>query len=208
VARGQVGGMARRGEIELAFGVAEGSFSAWYYQHRFPLSPPSYAIVLQRGGEPVTRLAGDLAALHRLDPAEARRLGGEMKSRLARAAHRDAAVAGAIEAALHDFTGSPGRPTSFRRLHRLLEAQHYRIANWRVAAEEINYRRFFNINDLAGLRIEQPELFEATHRLVLDLVERGAVQGLRVDHIDGLFDPAAYCQALREQLGEAVYVTV
>jgi len=131
-----------------------------------------------------------------------------MKSRLARAARRDAAVAGAIEAALRDFTGSPGRPTSFRRLHRLLEAQHYRIANWRVAAEEINYRRFFNINDLAGLRIELPELFAATHRMVFAMIERGDIQGLRIDHIDGLFDPAGYCAALREEAGEALYITV
>src|SRR5438045_8156959 len=105
----QYGAVLERGEIELRFDVTEGSFSAWYYQHRFPLSPPSYAIVLQRGGEPVARLAGDFAGLHRLVPAEARRLAGEVKSRLARAAHRDAAVAGAIEAALRDFTGSPGR---------------------------------------------------------------------------------------------------
>ncbi|TMK26382.1 MAG: malto-oligosyltrehalose synthase, partial [Alphaproteobacteria bacterium] len=204
----QYGAVLERSEIELRFDVAEGSFSAWYYQHRFPLSPPSYAIVLQRGGEPVARLAGDFAALHRLDPAEARRIGGEMKSRLARAARRDAAVAGAIEAALRDFTGSPGRPTSFRRLHRLLEAQHYRIANWRVAAEEINYRRFFNINDLAGLRIELPELFAATHRMVFAMIERGDVEGLRIDHIDGLFDPAAYCAALRQEAGDELYITV
>src|SRR3954451_14289761 len=204
----QYGAVLERGEIELRFDVTEGSFSAWYYQHRFPLSPPSYAIVLQRGGEPVARLAGDFAALHRLDPAEARRLGGEMKSRLARAAHRDAAVAGAIEAALHDFTGSPGRPTSFRRLHRVLEAQHYRIANWRVAAEEINYRRFFNINDLAGLRIELPELFTATHRMVFAMIERGDVEGLRIDHIDGLFDPAAYCHALQQRAGQQTYILV
>src|SRR2546423_6745754 len=95
-----------------------------------------------------------------------------MKSRLARAAHRDAAVAGAIEAALRDFTGSPGRPASFRRLHRLLEQQAYRIANWRVAAEEINYRRFFNINELAGRGIELPPLFWVTHPLGFGVVGR------------------------------------
>src|SRR5438105_13407825 len=115
-----------------------------------------------------------------------------MKQRLA-AAITEPGIVPAIAAALLAFAGRPGRPASFRRLHRLLEAQAYRIANWRVAAEEINYRRFFNINDLAGLRIEQPELFEATHRLVQGLIERRAVQGLRIDHIDGLFDPADYC---------------
>src|SRR5437763_10596570 len=83
----QYGAVLERGEIALRLDPRQGSFSAWYYQHRFPLSPTSYAIVLQRGGEPVARLAGDFAALHRLDPAAARRLGGEMKSRLATAAH-------------------------------------------------------------------------------------------------------------------------
>jgi len=78
--------------------------------------------------------------------------------------------------------------------------------HWRVATEEINYRRFFNINDLAGLRIELPELFEATHRLILGMVERGQVQGLRIDHIDGLFDPARYCAMLRERAGEQTYI--
>ena len=73
--------------------------------------------------------------------------------------------------------------------------QAYRIAYWRVAAEEINYRRFFNINELAGLRMELPELFEKTHRLVFGLIERGDVQGLRIDHVDGLFDPMSLLRA-------------
>src|SRR5438105_8329479 len=130
-----------------------------------------------------------------------------MKQRLA-AAVASPGVVPAIAAALLAFAGRPGRPASFRRLHRLLEAQAYRIANWRVAAEEINYRRFFNINDLAGLRIELPELFAATHRMVFAMIERGDVEGLRIDHIDGLFDPAAYCAALRQEAGDELYVTV
>ena len=89
------------------------------------------------------------------------------------------------------FAGRPGEPASFRPLHRLLEKQAYRIAYWRVAADEINYRRFFNINDLAGLRMELPALFAATHGLIFERVGRGDVQGLRVDHIDGLYDPSA-----------------
>src|SRR6202035_893092 len=117
-------------------------------------------------------------------------------------------VVPAIAAALLAFAGRPGRPVSFRRLHRLLEAQAYRIANWRVGAEEINYRRFFNINDLAGLRIELPELFAETHRMVLAMIERGDIHGLSIDHIDGLFDPAGYCAALRGDAGEALYVVV
>ena len=128
-----------------------------------------------------------------------------MKRRLAEAAS-DPETAAALDEAVRAFAGEPGQAESFRRLHLLLEEQAYRLAFWRVATEEINYRRFFNINDLAGLRIELPELFEATHRLILGMVERGQVQGLRIDHIDGLFDPARYCAMLRERAGEQTYI--
>ena len=87
-------------------------------------------------------------------------------------------------------TAGAGDPASFDALHELLEAQAYRLAYWRVAADEINYRRFFDINDLAALRMENEPVFEATHRFVLELVGEGAVDGLRIDHPDGLFDPA------------------
>lgn len=120
----------------------------------------------------------------------------ELKRRLAQGAG-EPAIAAAITTALQRFTGESGNRSSFRRLHRLLEAQAYRIAYWRVAAEEINYRRFFNINELAGLRMELPQLFEHIHRLVFSLIERGDVQGLRIDHIDGLFEPRAYCEQLQ-----------
>jgi (1->4)-alpha-D-glucan 1-alpha-D-glucosylmutase len=104
------------------------------------------------------------------------------------------------------WRGTPGRSASFRPLHRLLEGQNYRLAYWRVAADEINYRRFFNINDLAGLRVELPELFAKTHKLIFKLVERGDVDGLRIDHIDGLFDPAAYVAQLREKFPDGYIV--
>ncbi|HEY8872430.1 MAG TPA: malto-oligosyltrehalose synthase, partial [Stellaceae bacterium] len=147
------------------------------------------------------------AALRRLEGASARTRAGDLKQRLSEEA-ADPDIARALEAALREFTGTVGDPASFQPLHRLLEAQAYRLTNWRAAAEEINYRRFFNINELAGLRIESPELFEATHRMVFERVARGEVQGLRIDHIDGLFDPAMYCAALRERIGERVYIAV
>jgi (1->4)-alpha-D-glucan 1-alpha-D-glucosylmutase len=203
----QYGAALERGEIVLRFEPSEGSFSAWYYSHRFPISPFDYAVILEHGGPVLARLAADFAALRRLNLAEARHRAAEMK-RLLAAAAADPGVVPAIGAALLAFIGRPGRPASFRRLHRLLETQAYRLANWRVAAEEINYRRFFNINDLAGLRIELPELFAATHRMVFAMIERDDIQGLRIDHIDGLFDPAGYCAALREEAGEALYISV
>ncbi len=81
---------------------------------------------------------------------------------------------------------------------RLIENQHWRAAHFRVAADDINYRRFFNINDLAGLRMELPEVFDHAHRLVFRLIADGALDGLRIDHIDGLLDPKAYLSRLRE----------
>ena len=93
-------------------------------------------------------------------------------------------------------------------LHDLIERQHYRLAYWRVASSEINYRRFFDINELAGLRVEEPELFDEMHKLIFSLIEQGKLAGLRIDHIDGLADPAKYCRKLRDKAGENLYLTV
>lgn len=94
------------------------------------------------------------------------------------------------------------------RLHALLERQHYRLAFWRVAASDINYRRFFDVSELAGMRVEEPALFDAMHAYVLSLVRSGVIAGLRIDHIDGVADPASYCRRLREEAGAALYLTV
>jgi len=101
------------------------------------------------------------------------------------------------------FNGSPGDPHSFDRLHELLEAQAYRLAYWRSAAHEINYRRFFDVNTLAGLRVEDPQVFEAIHRLLATMLGEGRVSGVRVDHPDGLFDPAKYFDMLQDLAAEA-----
>jgi (1->4)-alpha-D-glucan 1-alpha-D-glucosylmutase len=203
----QYGVILDRGEIGLRFDRAEGSFSAWYFDHRFPISPRSYPLILDTAGELLAGIARDFALIANLPPAAARERAAELKRGLADLA-RDPAVAGAIEEALHRLAGRPGEPDSFAPLHRLLEAQSYRIADWRVAAEEINYRRFFNINDLAGLRMELPELFEATHPLMFGLIEEGSLHGLRIDHIDGLFDPRDYCERLQQHSDEPLYVLV
>jgi (1->4)-alpha-D-glucan 1-alpha-D-glucosylmutase len=201
----QYGAVLEKGEIALRFDPDEGTFSAWYYEHRFPISPLSYAEILRHGGDALGELTAAFASLEPLPPPSAYERSAELKRRLAEAAAAPETKP-ALDAALRAFAGDPGHPDSFRPLHTLLEAQAYRVAFWRVATEEINYRRFFNINDLAGLRIERPELFEATHRLILGMVERGQVQGLRIDHIDGLFDPARYCTTLRERAGDATYI--
>ena len=213
----QYGVILERGEIELRLDPAEGSFSAWYFDHRFPISPRSYATILDAGGGPLAGLAREFAAIRSVSPAAARERATALKSRLAAVAAEPAAAA-ALTKALRAFNGQAGngqagngqagKPASFRRLHRLLDAQAYRLAYWRVATEEINYRRFFNINDLAGLRIELPKLFDDTHRLVFAMIERGEVDGLRIDHIDGLFEPGAYCAALQRGFAEPLYILV
>ena len=97
-------------------------------------------------------------------------------------------------------------PADEDQLHQLLEAQHYRLAFWRVAGHDLNYRRFFSINELAALRMENPEVFDRVHRFVLDLIEAGDLQGLRVDHIDGLRDPRGYLEQLRSWAPDAYLV--
>ena len=87
-------------------------------------------------------------------------------------------------------------------MHSLLERQHYKLGHWRLASSDINYRRFFDINTLAGLRVEDASTFNAAHRLVKRLIADGRLQGLRLDHIDGLRDPAQYFQRLRRLIRE------
>jgi (1->4)-alpha-D-glucan 1-alpha-D-glucosylmutase len=203
----QYGAILEQGGIELRFDPAEGSFSAWYFDHRFPISPRSYAAILEAGGGSLPNIAEDFTAFRGCQPTAARERAAALKHRLAEIAGEPIAAA-AIATALQLFNGRIGSPASFRRLHRLLDAQAYRLAYWRVAREEINYRRFFDINDLAGLRVELPQLFEETHRRVFDMIERGEVQGLRIDHIDGLFDPAGYCATLQQRVARPLYIVV
>src|SRR5215472_16147504 len=201
------GAVLENGDIALRFDAEAGSFSAWYYEHRFPLSPDSYATILEAGGERLANVAREFTKIGQYQAGSARSYAAGLKQALADSA-REPLLADAIEVALEHFKGEPGNPASFAPLHQLLEMQAYRIAYWRVAAEEINYRRFFNINELAGLRMELPELFERTHRLVFKLIERGEVQGLRIDHIDGLFDPKTYCEQLQRSFAAPLYVLV
>ncbi len=194
----QYGQVLASGELELKFDTASGSFSVWYHDHRFPIDPRDYG-----------RIVGDVRALpgqHRellgqfdlldRDQGDVHAAGQALKAQLAQRAQTDPRLERHLTEAARTFQGTPGELETWMRLHELLENQSFRAAYWRAAADEINYRRFFNINDLAGIRVELPELFEETHRLVLQWVHEGKVQGLRIDHIDGLFDPKQYCERL------------
>jgi (1->4)-alpha-D-glucan 1-alpha-D-glucosylmutase len=107
------------------------------------------------------------------------------------------------EAEIASFNGTPGEPRSYDRLHELLEKQHYRLAYWQTAPDEINYRRFFDVNDLAALSMEWQEVFDAAHRFTLKLIADGKIDGLRVDHPDGLYDPKQYFDRLRAACARA-----
>jgi (1->4)-alpha-D-glucan 1-alpha-D-glucosylmutase len=134
--------------------------------------------------------------------------GEALKRRIAQAIAVSPGLRVAIERAVNLINGTSGIPESFGTLHRILEAQSYRLAHWRIASSDINYRRFFDINGLAGLRIEEPEIFEQAHRAVFRLAREGRIDGLRIDHVDGLADPAAYLRALQEAVGPGFYVVV
>src|SRR5439155_12335428 len=105
-----------------------------------------------------------------------------------------------VDTCVRRFNGVAGDPRTFDDLDRLLNAQSYRLAHWRVASEEINYRRFFDVNQLAAVRMEDPAVFDAVHRFAFELVARGGATGLRVDHVDGLFDPADYLCRLQKRV--------
>ncbi|HEU0217187.1 MAG TPA: malto-oligosyltrehalose synthase [Stellaceae bacterium] len=201
----QYGAILESGQIELCFDATEGSFNFWYYEHRFPVSPLSYPRILTAGGATLSALTAKFLAVR--DAGRRARDKMAAAKRCLAASASEPATAAALEAAVKSWRGDLADPATFRPLHRLLEAQAYRLAYWRVAADEVNYRRFFNINDLAGIRVELPQLFEETHRLIFDMAKRGEIDGVRIDHIDGLFDPAAYLAALRERLPD-VYTVV
>ena len=194
------GEVLERGEIELRYDAAEGSFSAWYFEHRLPIAPNRYSEILQK----IVAEAGaseELAGRKLLEWVERYRGPHNPPRQTARVFKADlASIAGAnevIERGLRAYRPAPSRPDAVLALHHLLERQHYRLAHWRLAGDEINYRRFFDINTLAGLCVEDRGTFDAIHALVRRLIADGSLHGLRLDHIDGLRDPHQYFRRLQ-----------
>jgi (1->4)-alpha-D-glucan 1-alpha-D-glucosylmutase len=188
------------GEIELRYDAQEGSFSAWYFEHRLPIAPERYSeilrtVVKEAGaeedavGKEILSLASRYHELRRPNRKEAPAFKAELK-----------AIGGSadiIARGIEAYRAGPDRRAQTLTLHHLLERQHYKLGHWRLASSDINYRRFFDVNSLAGLRVEDAGTFEATHRLVKRLLAEGKLQGLRLDHIDGLRDPVQYFHRLR-----------
>jgi (1->4)-alpha-D-glucan 1-alpha-D-glucosylmutase len=216
----QYGRVLERGELQVRF--EEGTFYLLYGERRLPIAPGTYRYVLKialrnlsehKDEDFYAELQSILTALEYLpkrtetDPkriAERVREKQIIKRRLERRCTEAPQVQQAIEKALAQINGEPGDASSFDALDALLNAQSYRLAFWRVAAEEINYRRFFDVNELAAIRVELPEVFDAVHRLTLEFVAAGAVTGLRIDHPDGLYLPREYFEKLQQRCAKAL----
>lgn len=188
----------RSGDLRLQFDEASGNLYFAYFTHRFPLAPWTYDRVLRHGGSALRAAASDFPEI---DPQQddACDRHAERAKLLQAIATTDEGREG-IEQALASV--APDTPGGLGRLHRLLERQNYKLTWWRNAAEEINWRRFFEVSDLAGVRVELDDVFDATHVLIFRLYAEGLIDGVRVDHVDGLADPTAYCQKLRARLQE------
>ncbi len=212
------GNVLEGGELSLVFDAAAGAFCLRYYEHDFPIDPRQYPRILAHDiSRLVERLEENqrqlsefqtlITAFGNLPPRSATAVQAADRARdkevhkaaLARL-YDHADIARFIDENLQSFNDRSG----VNLLHELLEQQAWRLAYWRVASDEINYRRFFDINELAGLCMEHPAVFETTHRLVLDWVAQGRIQGLRVDHPDGLYQPSEYFNRLQARVSAPV----
>lgn len=212
----QYGKVLEDGKLKLSY--REGGFYIYYYDMKFPVTPRSYSSILNFQLDRLTNQLGAessdlqeylsiLTALTHLPEStelspekvqEQQREKEVIKRRLYNLYQNNDEVKVAIDQSVEIFNGSVGIPQSFDLLDQLISEQNYRLAFWRVASEEINYRRFFDINALAAIRVEVPEVYEATHQLIFKLISEEKITGLRIDHPDGLWHPNEYFRQLQE----------
>jgi (1->4)-alpha-D-glucan 1-alpha-D-glucosylmutase len=204
----QYGVVLEAGRLSLRFDPAAGTFGLHYEDLRFPVNPGTYADILHGTAQEPSRAEAHRDRLEELarafrdlprgaDGPVVRAPREELKRQLAAAVKADPALGAAIEAHLTVLNGRPGDARSMDWLDELINDQHYRLAHWKTGAHEVNYRRFFAIDTLIGLRMENPKLFEETHRLIGGLVRDNLATGLRIDHIDGLRNPLEYLERLQ-----------
>lgn len=202
---------------QLLLDLVDGGFVVHYFDHMLPIGPKTSIPILNHRLEDLKALLGEesdafteyqsiLTALQHLPPASTRapeemaerqREKEVVRRRLRKLAADEPQVAEFLQRNVNEFNGTLGDPQSFDRLDELLRAQVYRLCHWRSASDEVNYRRFFDVNGLAAICVEAADVFERSHRLVMQLLARGDVDGLRIDHIDGLLDPARYLWRLQ-----------
>jgi (1->4)-alpha-D-glucan 1-alpha-D-glucosylmutase len=212
----QYGDVLDRGELQIEY--EDGRLWLRYFEHRLPINPRQTPLVLRHAVPVLMASLGDghpaviefqsiLEGLHNLPPYTdthperiivRQREKEVLRGRLLRLADDTPLVIEAMTHAVGHINGRAGEPNSFDELHALLEAQPYRLASWRTAVDEINYRRFFDVNELAGVRVEHEAVFDATHQLIGTWLRDGHVHALRLDHPDGLFDPEAYFARLQQ----------
>jgi (1->4)-alpha-D-glucan 1-alpha-D-glucosylmutase len=197
----QIGVVLAKGDLKLRFDDSTGQFYIAYHETRFPLTPSSFGAILRAGVPLLDEETLALAALFdTFSGDEVEQTQRDQACDVLRLAAQTPAGKQAINDALHAY--DPSDAAGRQHLDALLELQHYRLAWWRTAPEAINWRRFFEITDLAGLRVERDDVFESVHELVFRLYAEGWIDGVRIDHIDGLSDPLAYSKHLRARLEE------
>jgi (1->4)-alpha-D-glucan 1-alpha-D-glucosylmutase len=217
----QLGRVLERQELRVTY--RDGAFHLNYWETQLPVASRSTALVLRLALEGarslldeshphVLELESILTALEHLPPRtetdtaalrERRREKDVVRRRLSGLIKESREVRAAVHDALARLNGVAGRPESFDLLEELINTQAYRLSFWRIAAEEINYRRFFDINELAAVRVEERPVFNAVHEIIFRLVRQGLVTGLRVDHVDGLLDPFKYLTDLQREVAAA-----
>ncbi|SFI14560.1 malto-oligosyltrehalose synthase [Planctomicrobium piriforme] len=220
----QFGQVLEAGELKVEY--RDGRFVLCYYNRCLPLDPGSVAGLVSRGveefrasqppEEDLLELESILTAIQHLpartatEAALVRERAREkqvIQDRLKRLTDRSPAVLEHIQKNLTAINGQAGDPSSFNELETLLDQQVYRLAHWKAASDEVNYRRFFDVNELIAICTEEPDVFAATHRLIFDLLVSGQINGLRIDHVDGLYDPRQYLWRLQwgylQALGKA-----
>ncbi|HYD77183.1 malto-oligosyltrehalose synthase [Ramlibacter sp.] len=210
------GRVLEAGELRLHFAAPTGTFELRYWEHRFPIDPGTYPDIFAVLPPPPAQdeaesdshavVASLLASFERLPPRDSTdddqrrarvRDAAIYQRNLARLVARNDWLAQWIAACVQRFNGTPGDAASFDLLDRLAARQAWRLADWHVASDDVNYRRFFDVNTLAALRMERPEVFEATHARVLQWLQDGHLDALRIDHPDGLSDPQQYFERLQ-----------
>lgn len=213
----QYGKILENQELRLTF--TEGAFFVQHQQQRFPVVPETYISILQHRIEDLHGLMPDdnphiteflsiITALKHLpsvyekeaEKIEERYREKEIIKKRLSALHGECPeIRGFLDKNIFLFNGIKGDPKSFNLLDGLLDEQVWRLSYWRVATEEINYRRFFDINNIAAIRMEDPAVFRETHKLIFKLILERKVTGLRVDHPDGLYDPSEYFERLQRE---------
>jgi (1->4)-alpha-D-glucan 1-alpha-D-glucosylmutase len=204
----QYGAELSAGHLRLKFDNQAGEFAIWAYDtHKLPLSPRTYSSIVGGNNPELHELGNAFSSIVKSNPLRSRQA-AELKQKLAQLTRERPEIRALVDSSVASFHGTIGAPDTWMPLDKLIRMQNWRPAHFRVASDDINYRRFFNINELAGLRMELPEVFEHAHRFVLELSAKGFIDGLRIDHIDGLYDPKAYLQRLRTSVGAGFYLVV